>query len=220
MRLHPPAKLAAAILAVLPALAGAAHAHPHVWIDAGTAIQTSPAQEITGFRHKWTFDGMYSAFAVNGLDANNDGVYSDGELRPLGQTNIEALKEFEYFTFAFLGKDKLRLKAPPPDYRLEYKNKLLTLHFTVPLAKPVPRAKFKDFNFAVYDPGMYVAITFDKEAPVKIISAKPLPCTAHVGNRASDLDPKTVQLGENIDPASHPGLRFAERVTIDCKQED
>jgi ABC-type uncharacterized transport system substrate-binding protein len=217
MRLHPLAKIAAAILAVLPALAGIARAHPHVWIDATAGILTGPTQEITGFRHKWTFDEMYSAFAVGGLDANSDGAYSEEELHPLGQTNIEALKNFEYFTFAFLGKDKLPLKEPTPDYRLEYKNKLLTLHFTVPLASPVPRAKFKDFNLAVYDPGMYIALTLDRNAPVKIVSAKPLPCTAHVGGRPSNVDLKTAQLGENIDPASNFGMRFAGRITIDCK---
>jgi ABC-type uncharacterized transport system substrate-binding protein len=217
MRLHPLAKLAAAILAVLPAPSGIARGHPHVWVDARTAILVSPAQEITGFRHKWTFDEMYSAFAINGLDSNGDGVYSEKELQPLAQTNIEALKDFEYFTFAFLGKVKLPIKAPPHGYRLKYKNKLLTLYFTVALASPVPRAKFKDFNLAIYDPGMYVALTLDRNAPVKIVSAKPLPCTAHVGGRPSNVDLKTAQLGENIDPASNFGMRFAERITIDCK---
>jgi len=194
---------------------GIASGHPHVWVNVETEIVTGPNQEVTAFRHKWTFDEMYSEFAVQGLDANGDGIYSEEELKPLAQTNVEALKEFDYFTFAFLGKDKLTLKEPAPDYRLEYKNKLLTLYFTLPLANPVPRDKLREFNFAIYDPGMYVAMTFDKKAPVKIASAKPLACRAHIGSRAQDAD--SAQLGENIDPASNLGLQFAERVTIDCK---
>jgi ABC-type uncharacterized transport system substrate-binding protein len=87
----------------------------------------------------------------------------------------------------------------------------------MPLATPVPREKFKDFSLAVYDPGMYIALTLDKKAPVKIVSAKPLPCTAHIGSRPSGKDPNAAQLGENIDPASNLGLQFAERITIDCK---
>ena len=94
----------------------------------------------------------------------------------------------------------------------------MTLYFTLPLATPVPHEKIKDFSFAIYDPGMYVAMTLDKKAPVKIASAKPLPCRAHIGNRASAQDPNAAQLGENIDPASNLGLEFAERVTIVCKQ--
>ncbi len=217
MNLHTLAKAGATILALLLISTGIASAHPHVWIAVETEVLTGPGQEITGFQHKWTFDEMYSEFAVNGLDTNGDGVYSEEELRPLGQTNIEALKDFEYFTFAFLGKEKLPLGEPAPGYRLEYKNKLLTLYFTLPLAAPVSREKFKEFSFVVYDPSMYISLTMDKHAPVKIASAKSLPCSARIGSRPSAKDANAAQLGENIDPASNLGLQFAERVTIDCK---
>jgi ABC-type uncharacterized transport system substrate-binding protein len=217
MRFSGFAKMTAALLAALLVAAGAASAHPHVWVNVETEILTGPNQEITGFRHKWTFEEMYSEFAIQGLDTNGDGIYSEEELKPLAQTNVEALKEFEYFTFAFVGKDKLTLGEPAPDYRLEYKNKLLTLYFTLPLAAPVPRSKISEFNFAIYDPGMYVAMTLDKKAPVKIASAKPLPCRAHVGSRASAQDLSSAQLGENIDPASNFGLQFAERVSFECR---
>ena len=217
MNLHTLAKAGAALLALLLISTGIASAHPHVWIAVETEVLTGPGQEITGFRHKWTFDEMYSEFAVNGLDTNGDGVYSVEELRPLGQTNVEALKDFEYFTFAFLGKEKLPLKEPAPGYRLEYKNKLLTLYFTLPLAAPVPREKFKEFSFVVYDPSMYVSLTLDKtragENRLGEIAAVQHP----VGSRPSAKDANAAQLGENIDPASNLGLQFAERVTIDCK---
>jgi ABC-type uncharacterized transport system substrate-binding protein len=217
MNLHLFAKLSAAIWAVLIVSAGIASAHPHVWVNVETEILTGPGEEITGFRHKWVFDEMYSEYAVNGLDANGDGIYSEEELQPLAQTNIEALKEFEYFTFAFIGQQKLPMGEPAPGYRLEYKNKLLTLYFTLPLATPVQKSKFKDFSFVVYDPGMYVSLTMDKKATVKIASAKPLPCRAQIGARPSPKDANAAQLGENIDPASNLGLQFAERVTVDCK---
>ena len=216
MKLHLLIKAALAISAMLLAPAGLAFAHPHVWVNVETEILTGPNQEITGFRHKWTFDEMYSEFAANGMDTNGDGVYSKEELQPLAETNVEALKEFEYFTYAFLGKEKIPLKGPEPGYYLEYKTKLLTLYFTLPLATPVSRDKIKDFSFAVYDPGMYVALTLDKKAPVKIASAKHLPCHTHIGSRPAAKDPNAAELGENIDPASNLGLQFAERVTINC----
>ncbi|MGA8772354.1 MAG: DUF1007 family protein, partial [Rhodomicrobium sp.] len=47
---------------------------------------------------------------VEGVDTNGDGLYSEEELKPLAQTNIEALKDFEYFTFPFIGDiDSMRL---------------------------------------------------------------------------------------------------------------
>jgi ABC-type uncharacterized transport system substrate-binding protein len=207
--------LLAAVLLVLPAARG--FAHPHVWVSVETTLVTGANQEILGFRHVWTFDEFYSEFAVQGLDTDNDGIYSEEELKPLAQTNVEALKEFEYFTYPFLAKTKLPLGTPAPDYRLVYKDKLLTLTFTVPLASPVPRDKVKDFNFSIYDPGMYVAMTFVKNAPVKVLSEKPFPCSVRVGDRPPEEQADMSNLGENIDPASNAGARFAERVSFDCK---
>jgi ABC-type uncharacterized transport system substrate-binding protein len=203
-------------------LTGIAFAHPHVWVTMETEILLGPGDEVTGFRHKWTFDEMYTSFAIEGLDTNGDGIYSEDELKPLAQTNIEALKEFEYFTFPFLGETKLPMKTPV-DYRLDYKDKLLTLAFTLPLEKPVSHDRIKDFSFAVYDPGMYVSLTFSGKEPVRIASAIPVACAAHVGDRdaakakAKVKETTLSQLGENIDPASNLGYQYAERVTIQCK---
>jgi ABC-type uncharacterized transport system substrate-binding protein len=210
------------LLVALPS--GMACAHPHVWVTMETEVLLGPGEEITGLRHKWTFDEMYTNFAVDGLDTNGDGIYSEDELKPLAQTNIEALKEFEYFTFPFLGETKLPMKTPV-DYRLDYKDKLLTLTFTLPLEKPVSHDRIKDFSFAVYDPGMYVSLTFGGKNPVRIASAKAAACVAHVGDRdkakakakAKVKETTLSQLGENIDPASNLGSQYAERVTIQCK---
>ena len=208
------------LFTVLPA--GIAFAHPHVWVTVETEVVLGPGKEITGFRHKWTFDEGYTSFAIDGLDTNGDGVYSEEELKPLAQTNIEALKEFEYFTFPFIGETKLPTKAPV-DYRLDYKDKLLTLTFTLPLEKPIAHDKIGDFSFAVYDPGMYVSLTFSGKEPVRIASAKPVACAARVGDRdaakakAKVKETTLSRLGENIDPSSNLGYQYAERVTIQCK---
>ena len=215
MNLHSLLKAGAAILAVLLVSACIASGHPHVWVNVETEILTGPNQEITGFRHKWTFDEMYSEFAVNGLDTNGDGIYSEQELQPLAQTNIEALKEFEYFTFAFLEGE-----APAQEAGCwiiaDTEKKLLTLHFALPLATR-SRAKKLTASASRSRSGVYVALTLDKKAPVKIASAKPLPCSTRIGGRPLGKDPNAAQVGENIDPASNLGLQFAERVTIDCK---
>jgi ABC-type uncharacterized transport system substrate-binding protein len=214
MRFKLLATLGLIFLAALLSPGRSAFAHPHVWVTVETEVDFGPNKEIVGFKHKWTFDEFYTQFAVEGLDTNNDGVYSEEELKPLAQTNVEALKEFEYFTFPFVGKDKVALKEPV-EYRLEYKDKLLTLYFTLPLATPVPQNNVKDFAFSVYDPGMYVALTFNKKAPVKIASTNPLQCNAHVGDRSPAKEASMAQLGEN--PSSNAGSEFAERVTISCK---
>ncbi len=85
-----------------PACVEAAAAHPHVWATVRSEIVFGPDHRITGIRHHWTFDEFYTAMAVQGLDANGDGVFSKEELQPLAQVNVESLKEFDYFTFVHL----------------------------------------------------------------------------------------------------------------------
>ena len=71
-------RVLAAVLAVAASagLARDAHAHPHVWATVHSEIILDANRQITGVRHAWTFDEMYSAMAVQGLDANGDGVFS------------------------------------------------------------------------------------------------------------------------------------------------
>ncbi|MFL6811811.1 MAG: DUF1007 family protein, partial [Bradyrhizobium canariense] len=89
------------LLAIVLSLAsGAAQAHPHVWITASSELLYAADGTITGVRHAWTFDDMFSAYAVQGLESKAKGAYTREELGPLAQTNVESLKEYAYFTFA------------------------------------------------------------------------------------------------------------------------
>ena len=114
-------------------------AHPHVWATVRSEILLDANHQITGIRHAWTFDEFYTAMAVEGLDTNKDGVYSKEELQPLAKVNVESLKDFDYFTFVhFEGEDDKMLPLKPPiDYWIDYDKNVLTLHFTLPLEKPV-----------------------------------------------------------------------------------
>lgn len=206
--------IAAAVLTV-----GPSSAHPHVWVTVETEVEFDSQKQLTGFKHKWTFDEYYTSFALAGNDANGDGVYSPEELKPLAQTNVEALTEFGYFTFPAVDGTKLPLKAPV-DYHLEHTNNLLTLHFRLPLEQPVAPENVRKFSFQVYDPGYYVALTFDKKTPVRVNSEQPVQCAPFVkGGENSIKQSSLVQsLGENINPSSNVGSWYAQTVEFDCKQ--
>src|ERR1700741_3075206 len=112
-------RLAALVLAAaLSLLAGAAEAHPHVWITATSELLYASDGTITGVRHAWTFDDMFSAYAVQGLEGKTKGAYTREELAPLAQTNVESLKEYAYFTFARADGKKERFNEPV-DYYLD-----------------------------------------------------------------------------------------------------
>ena len=153
-----------AVLAVAACagLARDAHAHPHVWATVRSEIILDANRQITGVRHAWTFDEMYSAMAVQGLDADGDGVFSAAELKPLTDVNINSLKEFDYFTFVHVGDaDALPLKAPE-NASLEYDKSLLTFRFTMPLKTPL-NAHGQEVQVDVYDPSFFVAFGFATE---------------------------------------------------------
>ena len=109
--------------AACAALVGAAYAapavaHPHVWISVEATVIYENGT-IAGLRQRWTFDEFYSAMAVQGLDANNDGNYDQSELAELAKVNVEGLKDYEYFTFARLREQQLAFDAPK-DSVMEY----------------------------------------------------------------------------------------------------
>src|SRR6187401_1316295 len=118
--------------------AGAASAHPHVWVTMKSAVVYGPDGSITGVRHAWQFDDMYSAFAVQGLEQKKKGEFTTQELEPLAKVNVESLKEYDFFTYAKAnGKDVVFVD--PKEYHLEFdpKETVLTLHFVLPLKTPL-----------------------------------------------------------------------------------
>jgi ABC-type uncharacterized transport system substrate-binding protein len=139
----------------------AVKAHPHVWVTATSELLYAPDGSLTGVRHAWTFDDMFSSHALQGIEAKTQGVYTREELHLLAQTNVEALKEYVYFTFLTANGGKHTFEVPV-DYFFDYKDNHLTLHFTLPLKMPVKskmflleivdRSYFIDFKMAEKDP--------------------------------------------------------------------
>src|ERR1700748_362248 len=105
---------------------GVAQAHPHVWITAVSELLYAPDGTLTGVRHAWTFDDMFSTYALQGIETKKKGVYTREELAGLAQTNAESLKEFAYFTFAKADGKREKFEDPI-DYFLAFVNGQLTL---------------------------------------------------------------------------------------------
>ncbi|MGB9400027.1 MAG: DUF1007 family protein, partial [Pseudolabrys sp.] len=65
-----------------------AQAHPHVWVTMHTELLYGPDGRITGIRHAWAFDDMFSTFATQGLDSKEKGKFTREELAPLAKVNV------------------------------------------------------------------------------------------------------------------------------------
>jgi ABC-type uncharacterized transport system substrate-binding protein len=190
-----------------------AQAHPHVWITASSQVIYAPDGSMSGVRHAWTFDDMFSTYALQGIETKVKGVYSREELAPLAQTNVESLKEFAFFTFAKADGKKEKF-LEPVDYFLEYKDAALTLHFTLPLKTPV---KPKALALEVFDPAFFIDFKFDDKDPIKLVGA-PAACQMKFQRpndgtaTAQKLNEDNFASGDN----SNYGAMFANKITVEC----
>ena len=204
------------ILSVSAALAfgaGAAQAHPHVWVTAASELIFAADGSVTGVRHAWTFDDMFSTYALQGITTRKKGVYTREELAPLAQTNMESLKEFAFFTFARVDNKKQKF-ADPIDYYLEYKDAALVLHFTLPFKTPI---KIKQLALEIFDPSYFVDFSLQKKDPIRLVGA-PATCTFAV-QRPSDGTTIAQKLNEDTflnGANANFGAMFANKISVDC----
>lgn len=205
------------IAAAFAMAASAVQAHPHVWIVAKSELVYASDGSITGVRHAWTFDDMFSTYALQGIETKTKGVYTREELAPLAQTNVESLKEYSFFTFAKAGATGSQKKEKfndPIDYYLEYKDAALTLHFTLPFKTPF---KTPALALEVFDPAYFINFALNEKEPVKLVGA-PASCKMTIQRPndgsapAQKLNEETFLNGDN----SNYGAMFANKITVDC----
>jgi ABC-type uncharacterized transport system substrate-binding protein len=187
--------VAVALLLVLAA--GGAGAHPHVWVDSRSDILFNEDGKISAVRHAWTFDEAFSAYAIQGLDEDNDGKLTREELQPLAQVNVESLHEFDFFTYlGVIGVDEVfGAFGEPVDYWLDYDGLQLTLHFTLPLTEPFD-PKQGDTAIEVYDPTFFVDFALAETDAALLVDA-PAGCSLDI-KQAEGFDSATANILSQI----------------------
>jgi ABC-type nickel/cobalt efflux system permease component RcnA/ABC-type uncharacterized transport system substrate-binding protein len=192
-------------LALGAAMAAPALAHPHIFIDARATITFDDAGRVVGVHNSWTFDEAYSAWAVQGLDTNLDGVVSGEELQPLADDNMQGLSEYEYYTFAGEGPDNLKF-AFGSNPAMDLTDGRQTLNFDLALARPY--AIQDHLELAINDPEYYVAITFANADSVQLVNAPancsvaltdPEPMSDALQRQLTDLGPDVVRLPPELE---------------------
>src|SRR5499433_2559536 len=174
--MHRPVICALAACAGLVIATAAAQAHPHIWAPVKSELVYAPDGTVTGVRHAWTFDDMFSVFGTQGIEPKKKGEFTREELAPLAEVNVPSLKEYDFFTYAKANGKKIEFDEPPAGYYLDFnpKDTVLTLYFTLPLKTPV---KAKDLTLEVYDREFFVDFSFAEKDPAKLVGA-PAQCKA------------------------------------------
>ena len=201
-----------AIAAGLVLQAGTALAHPHVWVKVASEIVYNEDGSIEGIRHAWTFDDMFSTYALQGIHTKTAGVYTREELAPLAQTNIKSLKDVDYFTFAEADGKEQKL-ADPIDYYFEYNNEALVLHFVLPLKTPF---KTRQLTLEIFDPDYFIQFSLQEEGPIKLVGA-PAACTMTIQSPTDEESTEKLR-GQNSsgDANNSFGAAFADEIKVNC----
>ena len=151
-----------------------ADAHPHVWATMHSTILFTPKGLVSGVAVDWTFDEAYTKVAVDGLDANGDGIYSPEELAPLTKVNLSSLKTYGYFVF-FRKNGEVQKLGDTSDASQTYAKGRLTLHFTVSLLHPLDPIH-DQVGLKVYDPEYFIDFEYAKSNPLRASQAIPSAC--------------------------------------------
>jgi len=213
--------MAALLRVVLAALAYTifawpAQAHPHVWVTMQSELIYAANGNITGIRHHWAFDDMFTAFAVQGIASKEKGKFTREELAPLAKVNVESLKEYKYFTYATADGKKALLADPLPGYWLDYKDSTLILNFTLPFKTPV---KARYLKIEIYDPTIFVDFEFAKQSPVHLVDA-PAGCKLDVALPQDITTAQSQKLGEaffnSLSSAQNWGAQYANKILVNC----
>ncbi|SDB48631.1 DUF1007 family protein [Bauldia litoralis] len=215
----------ARLLLVLSAAAGPAIlpeetvAHPHVFVDAKVEVVFDDAGRLAAVRNIWRFDPAFSQYAIEGLDTDGDGTFSENELASLSRVNVESLAEFGYFTYLRVG-DRAAGFGDAENYWLELDGEQLTLFYTLPVAEPfvIQQPPYLE----IFDAAYFVGFGFDEVEPFRLVNA-PEGCT---GNHQlpEELDVQTMTILGQL-PADQRSLppelaeatkSLANYIEIDC----
>lgn len=152
--MRPSSLLLAASAWLLPA---AAFAHPHIFADARLEIVADASNQVTELRNVWRFDDLFSASVIMDFDKNSNGQLDADELQEIGQTVLDSLEEYNYYT-TIMDNGKAVKVSKPTEIVADYKDGQLLLMFAVKPAEAIPLKG--SFSFGVYDPTMYTAMDF------------------------------------------------------------
>ena len=213
-------KIAVAMIACA-ALASPAAAHPHVFVEMNTSLAFADDGMIKGVGIIWVFDAAYAEAALDGLDADGDGTYSDAELAPLTQENMISLKDYDYFA-ALRFDGKKQAFGAVTQYKQIWSGGKLALQFFVPLATPLDPRKGK-FAAKVYDPEFFIGIDYAQAEPYHVAGKPPEGCAARLLPIPTDAELEQQRAflatkGKDWKPeeAVDFGEAFAQALVVEC----
>ena len=194
-----------------------AAAHPHIWIEAQETLRFDIQGRIDAVLAHWEFDDLYSAFSLEGLDANGDGAYTAEELEPMRSQMHASLRTFGYFT-TITADDRPLAYVDATELNLSVEGGILRLDAVLPLAAPVdPRVA--RIALQLLDPTYYVALDLAEVDPVRLAGKVPDGCSSSVEPPRDGDDPAPTlsdNLASNAELARSYAMADAATIRVVC----
>jgi ABC-type uncharacterized transport system substrate-binding protein len=194
---------------------GPASAHPHVWVTVRSQVEFNPEGRVTGVVHDWTFDEMYSSFAVQGLAAAGQ-LAKREDFAPLAKENAGSLAQIGYFTTLKIGGKSVDFGEVTDYWMEERPDHLVTFHVVLPLKTATAPGKF--FSLLVADPEFFIDFEYDKDG-VTLANA-PAGCSLSVAKpkelAADESSKLTESFFSGLSPGANFGFKMASRAIVAC----
>ena len=207
----------AGALAALCLSAGAAAAHPHVWVTMRSHVEFAPDGAVQSIVHDWVFDEMYSSFATQGL-APKGQLVTRAIFAPLAQENAGSLAEVGYYTTLKID-GQTESFAPVTEYWMEERaDHLVAFHVRLDLKMPTPIHRFG--SLLVADPEFYIDFEFDDPPNGVTLDHAPPGCSDSLNKpkplESADKKKLDESFFTNLAPGANFGFKMASRAILAC----
>ena len=175
--MHRGAIVGAILTAVLP---GAAHAHPHVFVDYSVEFRVKD-DAITGLRLIWTFDDQYSAVVIETADRDHDDKLSSAENAILAKRVVPSLEKNHLYTDVMLDGVKWQ-PSHVSDFTAKIDDDRIVYSFAVDLPHPTQRV-----SVSTYDAEYYIEMLAVRKHFYSVIGApaRVVQCTLGFGPKVA-----------------------------------
>ncbi|WP_421700998.1 DUF1007 family protein [Aliiroseovarius sp.] len=199
--------------------AGAAAAHPHVFVDGGIDFLFGPDQMLTALEVTWLYDEFETLYTLSALELslNAAGGLDEADRLELVRRLSDWPEDFDGSAHLTQGGEAVAL-APPRGLDARMVDGRLLLTFTRPLVQPVAVGQ-SPVEAAFYESTYFFDFTLTN-AP-RLLGAAP-GCAARVtpfdpSAQEAELLQVLARLGREETPETeNVGAFFADRITLQC----
>ena len=206
---------AAFVACMMLGYGGAAHAHPHIFVDAGLSLIRDAAGQISAVEVTWRYDELYSLILLEdyGLDQDFDMALTATEVTETLGFDLNWSGGFTGGLVLMQGDHALTLGPPVAvSMVLLAEGQIETVH-----RRPVIGAAPGDLVAQVYDPEFYVA--FEMTLAMDAVGCTPDLIRPDLDDAYAVLDAAMAEIGGAVaaeDNFPAVGAVFADKVVFQC----